>query len=121
MHEFIASYVIGVADTDRCGVHELVPAIASRRDDVSESEVALACREACAALVRAEHVRLEMTPAGADRPGRDGYTPVAIDDALKVFDDEASWRFPSDAHPRYWLVATDAGRAAYISEDVVSL
>jgi len=121
LHDFIATYVIGAGDTDRCGVHELVAAIESRRPATPRDELEAACRDACVSLVEAGHVRVDMTPAGAERPGRDGYTPVARAEAIAVFRDALSWSSPADARPRYWLAATDAGRAAYISDEVVSL
>ncbi len=121
LHDFIASYVVSTGDGDRCGLHELVAAIASRRSDVSADDVRTACQQACASLASAGHVRVEMTPPHADRPERDGYTLVSPEDALVAFGDAATWQPPSDARPRYWLVATEDGRAAYISEEVVSL
>lgn len=121
LHDFIASYVVSTGDGDRCGLHELVGAIASRRSEVAIDDVLTACQQACASLASAGHVRVEMTPPRADRPERDGYTLVSVQDALAAFEDDATWQAPSDARPRYWLIATDEGRAAYISEEVVSL
>lgn len=121
LEEFIASYIVGAADTDRVGLFELSTAIGTRRPELERDEIERACLSACTQLLRAGHVRVEVTPAGARRPGRGGYKKLAEPDAQAALDDPASWQPPSDAHPRYWLVATDAGREAYISEEVVSL
>jgi hypothetical protein len=119
--QFIASYVISSGDGDRCGLSELLVAIGTRRDSASSEEVFEACVAACLPLVSEQHVRLEMTPAYSDRPGRDGYTQVSLADAPTVLRDPVSWQSPRESRPHYWLVATEAGKAAYISEDTVSL
>jgi len=119
--DFIASYVVSSGDGDRCALYELIAAIATRRPEMNPDEVFVACRDACTTLVGDEHVHLEMTPPHADRPGRDGYTAVAIRDAAAVLHDRDSWQSPSEALPRYWLVATESGKAAFISQEIVSL
>ncbi|MCP5044432.1 MAG: hypothetical protein GY944_25665 [bacterium] len=121
LHDYIASYVISSGDGDRCGLHELLAAIGTRRSELDADEVLHACRDTCLSLVDAGHVRFEMTPAGADRPTRDGYTLIAAEDTHEILQGREAWTSPSDAHPRYWLVATDTGKAAFISEEVVSL
>jgi hypothetical protein len=119
--QYISSYVVSSGDGDRCGLSELLAAIGSRRTDASSEEVLAACVEACLPLVNEGHVRLEMTPAHADRPGRGGYTLIEQADAPDVLRDPDSWHSPRESHPQYWLVATEAGKAAYISEDTFSL
>ena len=117
----IASYVVSAGDGDRCGTFELLAAIGSRNPEISEEDVWQACFAACTALVGEGHVRLEMTPPHADRPTRDGYTQIPSADVETILGNRESWQSPQDARPRYWLVATEAGKAAYISEEVVSL
>jgi hypothetical protein len=117
----IASYVVSSGDGDRCGPFELLAAIQSRHPDNSADEVLEACRSACTSLAAEGHVRLEMTPPHADRPTRDGYTAIPDAAVEGILRDPESWQSPRDARPRYWLVATETGKAAYISEDVVSL
>lgn len=119
--QYIGSYVVSSGDGDRCGLSELLAAIGSRRSEASEEEVFAACLAACLSLVNDRHVALEMTPAHADRPGRGGYTEVSPSDAPEVLRDPVSWQSPRESRPRYWLVATEAGKAAYIGEDTVSL
>ena len=118
---YIASYVVSSGDGDRCGLSELLAAIGTRRSEASSEEVLEACVAACLALVQEQHVRLEMTPARAGRPGRGGYTQISVADAPAVLRDPASWQSPRESEPHYWLVATDAGKSFYISEDTVSL
>ena len=119
--DYIASYVVSSGDGDRCGLSELLAAIGIRRSEASSEEVFEACVAACLPLVSEGFVRLEMTPAHADRPGRDGHTQISEHDAQGVLSDPVSWRSPQESRPRYWLVATAAGKAAYISEDTLSL
>ena len=118
---YIASYAISSGDGDRCGLSELLAAIGSRRPEASRAEVSEACVAACLQLVSEHHIRLEMTPAHADRPGRGGYTEIPPQNAPEVLRDPESWQSPRESLPSYWLVATEAGKAAYISEEAVSL
>lgn len=118
---YIASYVVSSGDGDRCGPFELLAAIGSRNPETRGEEVFEACLSACLSLVSEGHIRLEMTPPHADRPTRDGYTQIRDADVERILRDPESWQSPQDARPRYWLVATETGKAAYISEDVVSL
>ena len=55
------------------------------------------------------------------RSTRDGYTKILDAEIEGVLRDPRSWQSPQEARPRYWLVATETGKTAYISEDVVSL
>ena len=119
--QFIASYIVSSGDGDRCGLSELLVAIGSRRPEANRDEIFEACLAACLHLVSEHQVRLEMTPPHADRPGRGGYTEVAPQTASKILRDPVSWQSPRESQARYWLIATDAGKAAYISEEVVSL
>ncbi|MCH7599262.1 MAG: hypothetical protein IH973_05845 [Myxococcales bacterium] len=118
---YIASYVVSSGDGDRCGLSELLAAMQTRQSDASSEEIFEACVAACLPLVKKQHVRLEMTPAHADRPGRGGYTQISQEKAPEVLCDPASWQSPRESQPHYWLVATEAGKAAYISEDIISL
>lgn len=119
--EYVASYVVSSGDGDRCGLSELLAAIGTRRSEASSDEVFEACLAACVDLSNAGHVCLEMTPALASRPGRDGYTLIASDEAEATLNDRKVWQSPQETKPSYWLVATDSGKAKYISEEVVSL
>lgn len=119
--DYIAAYVVSAGDGDRCGLSELLSAIGSRRPEVDAAQVFDACVAACLTLAQREHVRLEMTPAFASRHGRDGYEVVGNGDVESTLRDAESWQSPSEARPIYWLVATDAGKSEYISEEVVSL
>jgi len=119
--DYIASYVVSSGDGDRCGLSELLAAMETRQSDVDSEEVFEACVAACLPLLSQHHVRLEMTPAHADRPGRGGYTEISEENAPAVLRDPASWQSTLESQPHYWLVANEAGRAAYISEDIVSL
>lgn len=119
--DYIAAYVVSAGDGDRCGLSELLAAIGSRRPHVGKDDVFAACVSACIALAQRGHVRLEMTPAFASRPGREGYVVVDENDVEATLRDARSWQSPKESRPTYWLVATEAGKAAYISEDVVSL
>lgn len=118
---YIASYVVSSGDGDRCGLFELLAAIGSRNPETSDEDVLADCRSACTSLLSEGHARLEMTPPHADRPTRDGYTPIPTAEVEGVLGDPESWLSPQDARPRYWLVATESGKATYISEDVVHL
>ncbi len=119
--QYVGSYVISSGSGDRCGLSELLAAIASRRPRADSDQVFEACLAACLSLADEGHVRIEMTPACADRPTRDGYTQVPAESAPQVLRDPQSWWSPRDTLPRYWLVATQEGRAAYISDDTISL
>lgn len=119
--DYIASYVVSTGDGDRSGPFELLAAIGSRHPETSGEEVLEACLLACISLANQGHIRLEMTPPHADRPTRDGYTKILDADIEGILRDPRSWQGPQEARPRYWLVATETGKAAYISEDVVSL
>lgn len=119
--DYIASYVVSSGDGDRCGLFELLVAIQSRRPEANGEEVFDACLSACSSLTRVGHIRLEMTPPHADRPTRDGYTRIPEAAVEEILSNRESWLSPRDARPRYWLVATQTGKAAYISDDIVSL
>lgn len=118
---YIAAYVVAAGDGDRCGLSELLTAIGTRRPETDAEQIFESCVAACTTLVQNEHVRLEMTPAFASRPGRDGYVTIASDQVDATLRDPVSWESPKESQASYWLVATDAGKAAYISEEVVSL
>lgn len=119
--DYIAAYVVSAGDGDRCGLSELLTAIGTRRPEVPAGEVFESCVSACFTLVHAGQARLEMTPAFASRPGRDGYVVVEAGDIEPTLRNTGSWQSPKESHASYWLVATEAGKAAFISEDVVSL
>lgn len=118
---FIQSFIVSSGDGDRCGLHELLPAIGSRRPEETPEEILEACREACVAVLEAGHAILEMTPAGADRPGRGGYTVVSLENARGILADQRAWQNPIDTDPRYWFIASEAGKAEYISSETISL
>ena len=119
--DYIAAYVVSAGDGDRCGLSELLSAIGTRRPEVSAEQVFDSCVAACVTLAQSGHVRVEMTPAFASRPGRDGYVVVEGSDVEPTLRNADSWQSPQESRPSYWLVATAAGKAAYISEAVVSL
>lgn len=118
---FIQSYIVSSGDGDRCGLFELLSAIGTRRPETSPEEIQSACREACLAVLEAGHAQFEMTPAGADRPGRGGYTAIPLEDARVILAGKIAWQSPIDANPRFWLIATEAGQAEYISAETISL
>jgi hypothetical protein len=118
---YIAAYVVAAGDGDRCGLSELLTAIGTRHSEAGAEQIFESCVAACTTLVQSEHVRLEMTPAFASRPGRDGYVTIASDQVDATLRNTVSWESPKESHASYWLVATDTGKAAYISEEVVSL
>ncbi len=119
--QFIQSFIVASGDGDRLGLHELLEAIGTRRPEESAEEVQRACLDACLAVLESDHAILEMTPAGADRPGRGGYTTVSLPDARTILASEGAWQAPVENDPRYWFIATDAGKAEYISGETVSL
>lgn len=62
-----------------------------------------------------------MTLPHADRPGRDGYTLVTDEEVPAILADADAWLSPRDTNPCYWPMATESGKAKYISEDIFSL
>lgn len=118
---FIESFIISTGDGDLCGLHELQTAIGTRYKDASAAETRAACLEACLTVLEAGHAIMQMTPPHADRPGRDGYTVISLEDARLILADDDSWRSPVESNARYWLVATESGKAEYISADTFSL
>jgi hypothetical protein len=118
---FIESFIVSSGDGDRLGLHELLPAIGSRRPEATPEEVLAACRDASLAVLEAGHARFEMTPAHANRPGRDGYTAVSLEQARVILASDDAWQSPVESDPRYWFVATEAGKAEYISRETFSL
>ncbi len=119
--QYVQSFIISSGDGDRCGLHELLAAIETRHPEATLEEAKATCRDACLAVLEAGHALLQMTPAHADRPGRDGYTAVPLEDVRGILDAEASWQSPVESNPRYWLVATDSGKTEYISPEAFSL
>ncbi|MFT5441895.1 MAG: hypothetical protein ACI8W3_000937 [Myxococcota bacterium] len=117
----IAAYVVSSSDGDRCSLSELLSAIRSRSPEASHEEVLDACRNTCLDLVREGHLRLDMTLPHANRPGRDGYTLVADEEVPAILTDPNAWLSPRETHACYWPMATESGKAKYISEDAFSL
>jgi hypothetical protein len=119
--QYIRSYVISVSHGSSCGLHEIPEAIAARLSGHSQAEILAVCQSVCAELLERQHVSMHVTPAFGERPMRGSYVAVSPDEALLVVRRAESWQSPSNSQPRYWLTTTDAGEAAYYSDETVSL
>ncbi len=117
----IEAYIVAAADGDQLGLHELPSAVSRRTPELEEAEIYQLCRATCRDLLERGCIQLVSTPAFAARPGRDGFVAISSAEALEIVSDDQNWHLPAEAKARYWLVATDEGRAEYISESKLSL
>jgi hypothetical protein len=118
---FIQSLAISWAHEDYCGLFELPAAIRERFPGHTEAEILESCREAVSELLKRRLLVLFSVPYEAIGPSQETCRAVEPDAENSVIRAAEPWQLPHEGSPVYWFATTEAGDAAYMSGEFLSL